>query len=606
MKGFVNMLRSFVRALPHFFLFELMFKLLLVAIGAPAVTLILRLTAKAAGVGYVSDESLYVYLTHPVTVVTVVFMLFFVGMFSFIELTALTACFACSSKGEKITVGGMFLTGARSFSRVFKGTGMLYFLVFMFFMPLAQFSITSGVFLAPIMPVLRRIFASVSGAAAIAAYVLLELLFTMFFARRCYALHYLVLTGDSFPQCIRRSKQKLHRKRLKMAVSLALYSLLVFTVIAAAVLILSFIIVLFIRGFSRPDKALRSALRVVMYTWRVIYAMSSFFAAPSIFCWLTERFNTDTAGEKDLTIPDRDRKKMSRRRSAVVVACLTAAGLGVNVLYLSALHKGNVRFSTGIFQHTQISAHRGFSAAAPENTYYSFEAALDSGADYIELDVQMTRDGKLVVFHDEKLDRTTNGTGKLSDHTYAELMELSAGSWFGRNGEFADARIMLLSEVFEQFGGKTLFNVEIKDHGDTAAAVEETVRLIEEYGLVTSCYVTSFSYRLVREVKQLDPRIKTAMTANFSTATAYSQLKYIDAVSMNYTFVNQSVVNTAHMNGKKIFVWTVDRTDDMKQMLALGVDNIITNRPDKAAELVYSSSTGDLILTALDAIFGNS
>lgn len=607
MKRFIRGLRTFIRALPHFFIFELAYKMLLVAAGVPAVTLLLRLTVKLSGVGYISDESLYVYLSHPVTIFTVIIMLFCVGLFSFIELTALTACFACVSKGEKITVGGMFRTGIRSFGQAFRGTGIFNVFVFMLCMPVAQFTISSGVFFAPILPMLRRAFLNISSGAAVVVYILLMILFTMFFAGRSYSLHYLVLTEKRFPECIRQSKEKLNGKRSRMALSLVVYSLLTAGIIAAAVLLISFIIVLIIRGFSRPERALRSALSVLRYTWRVIYAMSSFFSAPMLFCWLTEQFNTDNERESaGFTVPDSEHRKHGKGRSKFIAVGVIIVTVAVNIMYLRASYKGNIRRVAGFIGQTQITAHRGNSSAAPENTYYAFEAAIGSGADYIELDVQMTKDGQLVVFHDKKLDRTTNGKGVLTDYTYAELQQLSAGAWFGRGGEFADAKIMLLSEVLDEFAGDIMFNIEIKDHGDTAAAAEETVALIEEYGIVDSCYVTSFSYRIVRQVKQLDPHIKTAMIANFSTATAYSQLKYIDAVSMNYAFVNQSMVNNAHMNGKKVFVWTVDRQADMQQMLALGVDNIITNRPEKAAEVVYSRSVGDIILTVLDAIFGNS
>ena len=106
-------------------------------------------------------------------------------------------------------------------------------------------------------------------------------------------------------------------------------------------------------------------------------------------------------------------------------------------------------------------------------------------------------------------------------------------------------------------------------------------------------------------MKQLNPKIKTAFIANLATATSYSQLPYIDAVSMNYLFVNQSVVNSAHHNGKRIFVWTVDRQSEMQKMMALGVDNIITDRPDRALDVVNSKSVGDTVLTVLKYIFGS-
>lgn len=131
------------------------------------------------------------------------------------------------------------------------------------------------------------------------------------------------------------------------------------------------------------------------------------------------------------------------------------------------------------------------------------------------------------------------------------------------------------------------------------------MELVKEYGLTSSCYITSFSYKALKKVKELEPKIKTALIANIATSTAYSQLPDIDAVSMNYIFVNKSVVNTAHQNGKLIFVWTVDNESDIRKMVSLGVDNIITNRPDKAIEIVDSNKVGDVILYVLDFIFSS-
>ena len=149
-----------------------------------------------------------------------------------------------------------------------------------------------------------------------------------------------------------------------------------------------------------------------------------------------------------------------------------------------------------------------------------------------------------------------------------------------------------------------MLNIEIKNNGNMKETVRQTVELIQLYEIDDSCYVTSFSYAALKQVKSLDPSIKTGLIANVATTTAMTQLKYIDAMSMNYIFVNQTVVNAAHQNGKRIFVWTVDRKGDMQQMIALGVDNIITNRPDQVAELVYSRSLSDVILTVVKAVFG--
>ena len=604
MKKILRPAGVFLKAMPHFLMFELIFKLLLLAVGTPVLALMLKLTMKLSGVTYLNDENLLVYLKHPSTLIVITMMLFGYAFFSFVELSALVACFSCFSQKQRILTGGMFRTGLRTFRKAMKGSGAVSFIAYMAIMPLAQFSLSSGMFMAPLLPVLRRIFYSVNGAVAVICYILVQLLFIILIISASYSIHYLVLTDRPFRECIKKSKEKMHGQRLKMILSAMLWSVGIVAVIGLLTFGCSFIIVYIVKGFSKPGAAFGTALKILRYTWSVFTAVSAFFSAPAIIWLLTDKFMRDEKDEK-LVLPNKDYKKFSKKKSAVIVAGLIAASSLMNISYLRALSRGNISLNVGIISRTQVTAHRGFSKVAPENTMPAFEAAVECGADYIELDVQLTSDGQLVVIHDDKLDRTTDGKGLVSRRTYDELQTLSAGSWFGKDGEFDDVKIPLFSDVLELVGDDIMLNIEIKKSGDPKKTAEKTVELIEEYGIVNSCYVTSFSYPALKKVKQLNSKIKTAFIANLATATSYAQLPYIDAVSMNYLFVNQAVVNSAHHHGKRIFVWTVDRQSEMQKMMALGVDNIITDRPDKALEIVNSRKVGDTVLTALKYIFGS-
>lgn len=587
----------FLRAFPHFILFELLFKLLLTAVGAPILTLLLRLTMKIARVNYISDEKLWVYLKNPVTIAVVALVLFFSAICSLIELSALTACFSCYAKGGTITIGGMFRAGISAVGKAFKSRGGLKALMIM---PLTQFTISSGVFMMPMLPILQRIFQNINSSIAIVAFIILEIIFITLIINYSYSLHYLILTNKSFKQCTADSKKLIRGKRLNTAFSMILWG--VFMVIAAALatFIISFVILLFIKGFSSPQRAFLSALKVLRYAGDIFLAISSFLIAPAVICCLTRQFFAILPESEINDMHYEPQPKMKPLPKIIVIITAFAVSITLNYNYLKSVYKGNISLNVGVITRTRITAHRGASSAAPENTMYAFLAAAESGADYIELDVQLTSDGQLVVFHDEKLDRVTDGKGKLKDHTYEELQQLSAGVKFG--GEFADAKIPLLSEVFEELDGDILYNVEIKDYSNTDETVKKTVETIEEYGLVNSCYVTSFSYSVLKKVKALSPNIKTGLIANAS-ASSFNKLKYIDALSLNHLFVNSSVVNNAHQNGKRIFVWTVDNTNDIRRMSSLGVDNIITNRPKKATELVYSKSIKKRILAIIKAVF---
>ena len=604
MKRILRSAGVFLKAAPHFLVFELVFKLLLLAVGTPVLALLLKLTMKLSGVTYLNDENLFTYIKHPSTLIVIAIMLFAYAFFSFVELSALAACFSCYNKKQRIYAGGMFRTGLKAFAKAFRGTGVTSFLAYMAIMPLAQFSLSSGMFMAPLLPVLRRLFNSLNGGLAVACYVLVQLLFIILIISASYSIHYLILTGMPFGECIRKSREKMHGQRRKMVISALLWSIGIAAVIGLLTFGLSFIIVYIIKGFSKPGAAFGTALKILRYTWSVFTAVSAFFSAPAIMWLLTEKFMKDVKDE-DIVLPNKGYKKFSKKKSALIIVSLAAVSMVMNISYLKALTRGNVDLNVGLITRTQVTAHRGFSKVAPENTMPAFQAAMDCGADYIELDLQLTSDDQLVVIHDDKLDRTTNGKGLVERYTYEQLKTLSAGSWFGSDGEFDDVEIPLFSDVLELTGKDIMLNIEIKKSGDPKKTAEKAVELIEEYDIVNSCYVTSFSYPALKKVKQLNPKIKTAFIANLATATSYAQLPYIDAVSMNYLFVNQSVVNSAHHHGKRIFVWTVDRQSEMQKMMALGVDNIITDRPDKALEIVNSKKVGDTVLTALKFIFGS-
>ena len=593
-------MKTFVRVMPQFLIFEFLYKLMLVALGSPLLALVLKLTMSASGITYLSDESLLIYLKNPLTLLFLLLILFAVGFFAFVELTALAACFSCAAKNKPVSVGGMLKIGLKSFGRVFKGLGIFRFLIFMFFMPFAEFSLSSGMLIGSIMPVIRRLFQNYDSRIAVLVYLVVQAVMILLIVGRSYSLHYLVLTKKSFWECSKKSTEKIKSKKIRMALQFLLWTLVILGVIAIATFGISFIIVFIIKGFSLPGKAFRSALHVLVYAVRVFSAVSLFFSAPAIMCWLTGKFMADLGEDEEITLPDCGRLIKAKKKNAALIAALSAVGVGINIYYVVGIYRGNIRVNAKI-SSTQVTAHRGFSREVPENTRYAFEAAIDCKSDYIELDVQLTKDEQVVVIHDDTLNRTTDGRGRVDRRTYEELSALSAGAWF--SPEYADAKIMLLSEVLELVDKDCMLNIEIKDTGNVELTVDKTVGLVKEYGITKSCYITSFSYKALQRVKEVEPKIKTGLIANLAASVRYSDLTDIDAVSLNYIFVNKSVVETAHQNGKQIFVWTVNRKSDIKNMLSLGVDNIITDRPDLALEIINSDKVGDTVLIILEKIF---
>jgi glycerophosphoryl diester phosphodiesterase len=244
----------------------------------------------------------------------------------------------------------------------------------------------------------------------------------------------------------------------------------------------------------------------------------------------------------------------------------------------------------GIRNRVLNFAHRGASHDAPANTLAAFRLAREMGADGVELDVQASKDGEAVVIHDFTVDATTDGEGAVKDKTLAELKELDAGSWF--DARFAGERIPTLQEVIVEIGHQLLLNIELKVKAfGNASLVAEVVRLIEDHNLVHRAIASSFNPLALRRVKRLNPRICTGLLYYFDLPahlirTLLLLLADPDALHPEKHLVTQEYTTWAKERGYRVNAWTVDEPAEMKRLIALGVDGIITNRPDVLREIL--------------------
>lgn len=235
-----------------------------------------------------------------------------------------------------------------------------------------------------------------------------------------------------------------------------------------------------------------------------------------------------------------------------------------------------------------IYAHRGASCYAPENTMISFKKAVTMGADGIEIDVHMSKDGYLVVCHDEKVDRTTNGNGYIKDINMKELKELDAGSWFGK--EFTGEKIPLLDEVLELIKSENLLlNIELKNGPIFYDNLEKNVvNKVKDYGLEENVIISSFNHYSLLQTKKLEPRIKTGILYIAGMVSPWKYAKSIgaDAIHPLFLTINKEVTEECLRNDIMVNPFTVDRESDMILMRKINVTSIITNCPDIGRNVV--------------------
>lgn len=223
----------------------------------------------------------------------------------------------------------------------------------------------------------------------------------------------------------------------------------------------------------------------------------------------------------------------------------------------------------------QIMGHRGAPREEPENTQRSLRRALEIGVDAVEVDVHLSRDGRVVVIHDDTVDRTTNGHGRVRDLTFAELRKLDAGK-----GE----RLPSLEEVIDLVRGRVHLVVEVKD----PAAGLPVLRIFQEREIFPDAHVISFWHPLVKALKEQEPRLRTGVLLVGCPVdpAGMARAAKAEALVLNYAYVTPELVAATHAHGLLVYVWNIDDVETLKAYLPLNLDGIGSNRPDLIVEYV--------------------
>lgn len=243
-------------------------------------------------------------------------------------------------------------------------------------------------------------------------------------------------------------------------------------------------------------------------------------------------------------------------------------------------------------------AHRGASGHAPEHTLPAYELGEAMKGDYIEIDLQMTKDGVLIAMHDEKVDRTTDGTGFVKDMTLAEIKQLDAGTWFNEaypdraKAEYAGLTVPTLEEVFEEFGRGARYYIETKAPNVYPGMEEELVRVLEKYKMTgpnapsSKVLIQSFSPDSLLKMHALDPRIPLVQLISYSSPAVITDAEveaikeYAIGIGASYTRIDQAYVEKVRGHGLLMHPYTVNNREDMERLLDWGVTGMFTNFPD--------------------------
>ncbi len=262
----------------------------------------------------------------------------------------------------------------------------------------------------------------------------------------------------------------------------------------------------------------------------------------------------------------------------------SARGAALLLLAVAMVIAGLALHGFDLEDRVKITAHRGSSMVAPENSLSAIRQAIEDGADYAEIDVQETADGEVVVLHDKDLLRIAGLRKNIWEAEYGEIKALDAGSWF--SPEFKDERIPLLREAMDLARDRIKLNIELKLNGHEKRLAERVVEIIGEEDFTAQCIVTSLDLAILEKVHDLNPEIRRGFIV-FEALGRVTKLE-VDILSVSARNASFDLINEAHRTGKEVHVWTVNKTSDMARFIDLGADNLITDLPARAVELLES------------------
>jgi len=326
---------------------------------------------------------------------------------------------------------------------------------------------------------------------------------------------------------------------------------------------------------------------VVLLLWIQVWFVATYlvsFVQSALFSLLIIRIYGETESVAKINktsglgaLPARSPGWISTRAILSLVVLLSAVLTAVGVSLLQSVHFGD---STGVV------AHRGDSGSAPENTLAAIGKAIEAGAHWVEIDVQETLDGEVVVLHDSDLMRVAGLNSKIWELTVEDLKDIDVGSYFSE--EFSDQRVPTLEAVLRLCKGKVGVIIELKFNEMSELLVERAIRIVEDLGVQDEVMFMSLTFDGVNAVYNLRPELR----AGLATGVKIGDLTRVEAdfLAVQQQIATQSFVNTAQKRGKEVYVWTVDEPKDMHKFFSRGIDLIITNETALATQILFERS----------------
>lgn len=562
--------------------FDALYRLAAGALYLKLMSLLLRFSLRSAGYSYLTLSNLGEFLANPLTMACLLLLLLLGMVLMVFEVGGLVSAYQAAAYSRRLSVlsiaRGAFFKTADEIRKKNWRLGLLALASYLMMNSYILFRLFTRI--KPMNFVMDEVLGLAAGRLALAGGAVgLALIgvpsMLVFFT--C------MVEQKNFRDGLKRSRE-LVKGRWPQAIAMLLgVNLLLILALAAAHVILlaaaALVVRILVDGYAAAAVLAAAGGRIEA----AILAVGSMAAAVADFGVLTVaycQFEKRQAREPAWDFSGLGAGGIGKKRALAVSAAVLAFTLFVTV---DMVYNGSV-LGSDVLGETQITAHRGSSKRAPENTLPAIEAAISEAADLCEIDVQLTADGQIVVCHDLNLKRLAGVDRRLGDMDFDEVRALDVGSYMGSS--FAGTQIPTLEEVLRAAKGRAELNIELKNIGNDTDLPERTAAMILDWDMQEQCVITSVKLKYLERVKSVSPDIRTGYILPAAYGKYYDSPAF-DFISIRSSFVTRTLVEKCHERGKAVHVWTVNQPSEMEQMRLLGVDNIITDYPARAREVLY-------------------
>ena len=582
--------------LKELIIFQLVFKVTSFLIFMPLFLNLFNIIMKVTGYNYLTLENITGFIVNPLVIILLIMLILFMMMFNFFDLSTIIVLLDASYQKKAVDIKEALGISLKKSLQVFKINNLPLAFMLLFLIPFLNIGIASG------------FVSSISVPEFVMDYInnniLFKIIFWLIFSglliillRWLYAIHYYVLENNNFRQARAKSIKLNAKNRLLDLIKMIVVQLIIFLLYIIFLFLgiaIIYLIYLSLKKIVVVSSIFITIIGIILGLSLVIVALLS---TPISYACMSALFyqNKIKSGEKIKHIQFNKIKKITistvrwRRFKTSLVLCSVLTGS----VFTYGLVTGRYNFNIEYIKKQEITAHRGSSIKYPENTMLAFIGALNEQANWIELDVQQTKDDVLVVSHDNNLKRTTGKDINITDVNYDEIEEIDVGSYL--NSNYPISYIPRLEDVIKWASSNNMkVNIELKPNGMENDLEEKVIALIKKYNFEDNCVVASGKYEVLEKVKEIDDDIKTAYVMSFFYGDII-KLDKVDVFSIEASSINNELVKKIHNNGKEIYAWTVNNSDSINKMLELNVDNIITDDVELAYRLLFKSRSSNLV-----------